>query len=591
MRTVQDGAFTTHDGVELTYRRWPAEKPVRGAIVLFHRGHEHGERMAHLVAELDLPEFDFYAWDARGHGRSPGERGHSPGVADSVRDVQSFVQHISAKDGHAVEDMAVIAQSVGAVMVSAWAHDYAPRIRAMVLAAPAFEVKLYVPGARIGLGMLHALRGDFFVESYVTGRRLTRDPRRAASYDTDPLVAKAISVNLLLGVLETSRRVVEDAAAITVPTQVLISGDDAVVEREPQDRFIENLGATLKERHVMEGFKHDTLGERHRAFALHKARRFILTAFAQPVDRDHLLAADKHGFTRDEADRIAAPLPKRSAANLYWSATRLGLKVAATLSDGIRTGETTGHDSGSTLDYVYRNTPSGRTTLGRAIDKAYLDSIGWKGIRQRKVHVEELLGEAMGLLRGADQPVRIMDIAAGHGRYVLDALAKGEPDSILLRDYSDLNVEGGSRLIAERGLQGRARFVQGDAFDTEDLAAVTPKPTLGIVSGLYELFPENDLVRRSLAGLSRAIAPGGYLVYTGQPWHPQLEFIARALTSHRQGAAWVMRRRTQAEMDELVRAAGFEKLDQRIDRWGIFTVSLARRVDRAAAAPAMIKAA
>jgi hypothetical protein len=38
-----------------------------------------------------------------------------------------------------------------------------------------------------------------------------------------------------------------------------------------------------------------------------------------------------------------------------------------------------------------------------------------------------------------------------------------------------------------------------------------------------------------------------------------------------------MRRRTQAEMDELVAAAGFKKLDQYIDEWGIFTVSVAER--------------
>jgi hypothetical protein len=30
-------------------------------------------------------------------------------------------------------------------------------------------------------------------------------------------------------------------------------------------------------------------------------------------------------------------------------------------------------------------------------------------------------------------------------------------------------------------------------------------------------------------------------------------------------------------MDELVRTAGFEKLSMQIDRWGMFTVSLARR--------------
>ncbi|MCB1968645.1 MAG: class I SAM-dependent methyltransferase family protein, partial [Candidatus Accumulibacter sp.] len=70
---------------------------------------------------------------------------------------------------------------------------------------------------------------------------------------------------------------------------------------------------------------------------------------------------------------------------------------------------------------------------------------------------------------------------------------------------------------------------------------------------------------------------GGYLIYTGQPWHPQLEMIARALTSHREGEAWVMRRRSQAEIDQLVREAGFEKVGQRIDEWGIFTVSIARR--------------
>jgi Putative methyltransferase len=39
-----------------------------------------------------------------------------------------------------------------------------------------------------------------------------------------------------------------------------------------------------------------------------------------------------------------------------------------------------------------------------------------------------------------------------------------------------------------------------------------------------------------------------------------------------------MRRRTQAEMDELVQAAGFEKLCQEVDSWGMFSVSVARRV-------------
>jgi hypothetical protein len=86
-------------------------------------------------------------------------------------------------------------------------------------------------------------------------------------------------------------------------------------------------------------------------------------------------------------------------------------------------------------------------------------------------------------------------------------------------------------------------------------------------------------VRRSLAGVGDAVEDGGYFVYTNQPWHPQLELIARALVSRREhdGEPWVMRRRTQAELDQLVEEAGFKKIAQRIDAHGIFTVSLAIR--------------
>ncbi|RMN49774.1 class I SAM-dependent methyltransferase family protein, partial [Pseudomonas syringae group genomosp. 3] len=108
----------------------------------------------------------------------------------------------------------------------------------------------------------------------------------------------------------------------------------------------------------------------------------------------------------------------------------------------------TGFDSGSTLDYVYRNRPAGKGALGRMIDKNYLQSIGWRGIRQRKLHAEELLRLAMAHLRNQGKPVRIVDIAAGHGRYILESLRGVEPlpESILLRDYSDINVRDGSLL-------------------------------------------------------------------------------------------------------------------------------------------------
>ncbi len=580
-RDVRELAFTTWDGEQLFYRHWPALGQSRGAVVVLHRGHEHSGRVIHLANELAMPEWDVFAWDARGNGRSPGARGDAPGFDALVRDLDRFVAWIGNHHGIAVEQTALVAQSVGAVIAATWVHDFAPRLRALVLASPAFRVKLYAPLAIPSLALMQKLRGNFFVNSYVKPQWLTHDPERVSSYREDPLITRPISVRVLLELHAAAQRVVADANAITVPTQLLVSGSDFVVHRGPQDRFFERLGSHIKQRQLLPGFFHDTLGERDRAPVIASVREFVTERFDETPSRSSMLEAHRHGTTFDESQNLAWPPQRWSLAGVRWRAVRAGLRLGGKWSKGIALGLETGFDSGSTLDYIYEDDARGAGLPGRLIDRNYLDAIGWRGIRARRGNLQELLAVAMQRLRAGGEAVVAVDIAAGHGRYALQALAAGpeRADRILLRDYSTLNVERGTALIESMGAGDIARFEQGDAFDRESLAAISPRPTLVIVSGLYELFPDNEAVAASLAGIADAVAPGGYLVYTGQPWHPQLEFIARALTSHRGGAAWVMRRRTQVEMDQLVERAGFRKIEQRIDRWGIFTVSLAQRVD------------
>ena len=292
-----------------------------------------------------------------------------------------------------------------------------------------------------------------------------------------------------------------------------------------------------------------------------------------------MLNADQKGATKEEFDRLRMPLGAVSPKGITFGLLKAGMKTGGRLSDGIRLGLETGFDSGNTLDYVYHNRASGITPLGTLIDWLYINSIGWRGIRVRKQHIERLLVRSIAELQATGMPVRIVDIAAGHGRYVLESVKRyaSSVDEVVLRDYSELNVRQGSALIAEQGMSDLVRFERGDAFNRKSLSGMDPHPTVGVVSGLYELFPDNGGVRESLGGLGDAIPPRGYLIYTGQPWHPQLEFIARTLSSHRSHQPWVMRRRTQAELDQLVETAGFQKIDQLTDDWGIFTVSLARR--------------
>ncbi len=574
----QQKTFQTADGTALFYRYRPAQNGnTRQAIILFHRGHEHSGRMMFVADELGFDDFAYFAWDARGHGNSPGERGDSPSMATSIADIQDFVHHIEREYGIPTENIAVIAQSVGAVLVSAWLHDYAPKIRCAVLASPAFKVKLYVPFARSGLKLMQKWRGNFFVNSYVKSHYLSHNLERQQSYNNDPLITRAISVRILLGLYETAERVVADAQAITTPIQLLISGSDWVVHHAPQHDFYNRLGSHIKERHVFAGFYHDTLGEQNRELAFQEMRRFIRQRFDAPYNRVDVTQAHIHSDSRREADELATPLSPYSPRGAFWATYRAAMKLGAQWSEGLRIGKQTGYDSGSTLDYVYRNQAQGTNSLGKLIDQYYLNAIGWRGIRQRKVNIGKAIQLAFSKLRAAQQPIHVLDIAAGHGRYVLDALTEtSRPDSVRLRDYSPINVAAGRQLIAERQLEDIVSFHEVNAYERANYQQLDPRPTLGIVSGLHELFPDNDLILQSLYGLGDAIETGGYLIYTGQPWHPQLEMIARALTSHKEGNPnWVMRRRSQQEMDQLVEQAGFQKIHQWIDEDGIFTVSLA----------------
>jgi SAM-dependent methyltransferase len=247
------------------------------------------------------------------------------------------------------------------------------------------------------------------------------------------------------------------------------------------------------------------------------------------------------------------------------------------LSKGIDLGWQTGFDSGRSLDYVYENRPQGSSQLGRFVDATYLNSIGWRGIRQRKANLEKALCESIKTLDAEGRPVRILDVAAGAGRYVLEAIRTLPEISIsaVLRDNREENIAAARALAEEFGLTN-VNVERGDAFDRADLAGLVPRATIGIVSGLYELFPSNKAVAESLGGLAGALEPDGFLIYTNQPWHPQLEFIARVLRN-RDGQRWIMRRRSTAEIDELVSGAGFKKCAMEIDRWGMFSVSVARR--------------
>ncbi len=564
------------EGERLFYRAWqplqersPSE---RRALIFLHRGHEHSGRIAPLVAQLGYEHDWAFAWDARGHGYSPGERGDAPDFGSLVRDLDNFIQHLATTFQIKPENMLLVANSVGAVVASTWLHDYAVPVRGLIMAAAAFDINLYVPLAKPALHFATKFKPDLFVTSYIRSSMLTHCPEQAELYDSDPLIAKAISARVLLDLAETAKRIVHDAAAIDTPILMLVAGRDLVVKTAPQLLFFQRLSSPLKRLVVLPDSFHAILYEADMQTPLHAMHDFIDDCFSLPLPAHPLLP---HSLTLASHASGQSPLIPfwKKAAYIFQ---RLLLQKLGRLSCGMRIGLEHGFDSGKSLDYVYRNQPQGRLLIGKWIDSGYLQAIGWRGIRQRKIDLQHSL---IALIEQfpAERPIRILDVAAGSGRYVLEILKRYQerPFELTLRDFQQQNLDDAQQLALSLGLQSPVHYEQRDAFAPESYPTLDQSFDIVIVSGLYELFSDNRLIDRSLQGIRQQIAPGGYLVYTGQPWHPQLELIANTLNNHL-GQPWVMRPRSQGEMDALVRNSGGRKVSTRIGTKGIFTVSVAQ---------------
>lgn len=283
------------------------------------------------------------------------------------------------------------------------------------------------------------------------------------------------------------------------------------------------------------------------------------------------IAAD----TSDHA-KLTAPLPWLHPKAIYYATMRGLLGSVGRLSAGIRIGYAHGFDSGVMLDYVYANEAHGPGLAGRLIDRAFLNARGWRGIRGRGVLLTATIERCIAEAWASAGPVTLVDLACGGGRYALDAAAvAGDPDlALVLRDYRPANVEAAAAHAARRGIA--ARTEPGDAFSDRDLAALGRRADIVVVSGLHEIVPEDALVSRHPQQIAdHVLRPGGVLILTVQPTHPQLEFIARVLPSHT-GRPWAMRLRPLARTVGALKRAGYRVESIDFESEQIFGVVVAR---------------
>ena len=558
--------FNTFDGNKIFYRVWNFEKNKK-TLIIIHRGHEHSERLSELTQNEKFLKYNIFAYDLRGHGYT--EAKTSPNAMDYVRDLDFFIKHIKSEYQIKEEDIFIVANSIGGVILSAYVHDFAPNIAGIALLAPAFEIKLYIPFAKQLVTLLTKIKKDAKVMSYVKAKVLTHDVEEQNKYNNDKLINKEINAKLLIDLANMGKRLVEDSMAIELPTIIFSAEKDYVVKNSAQKKFFLNLSSKKREFIELENFYHGIIFEKERQKVYKMLDDFIQDVFK---NQNTTLDVSPREFSRKEYERIALkeyPLTEK----IFYSIQKFSMRTFGFLSKGMSLGLKYGFDSGISLDYIYKNQANGKLLLGKFIDRFYLNQIGWAGVRERKKNLLTLIEEKINNLD--EENVKILDVAGGTGNYLFDIKEKYSKVQILINEFKKSNIEVGEEVIKKNNWKNIS-FVNYDCFDRETYKKIDYTPNIVIISGVFELFEDNNMLENTISGVAEILEKNGAVIYTGQPWHPQLKQIALVLNSHKgNDKSWLMRRRSEKELDGLFEKYNLNKEKMLIDNNGIFTVSLA----------------
>ena len=254
-----DGFVESADGAQVAYRAWPhAGASITFAVV--HGLGEHAGRYERFARGMAKHGMGTFAVDLRGHGRSPGPRGHVDSWSQWTDEVSAFVKHVESVAGGEVVPLGH--SFGGATVLSAVLAGKVPRSKRFIVSSPALKVKVAVPAWKIKLGTATSkLIPKLALDNEVDPKLLSRLPEVVEAYRTDPLVHSRISSRLYTEWLAATRHILDHAGEIKVPFLILAGTDDGLIDPEGS-KHLHATSASMSELSLLEGRYHEPFNDR-----------------------------------------------------------------------------------------------------------------------------------------------------------------------------------------------------------------------------------------------------------------------------------------------------------------------------------------
>ncbi len=250
--------FAGHRGATLRGYHFPSRGDV--ALTIVHGYAEHAGRYLGFAAWLAERGVDVVAFDLRGHGKSPGRRGHIPRFSDYLGDLKALIyvalRELSPKGLH------LLGHSLGGLIVARYLEKNPDGVASAILSSPFFGLAMEVPRWKVGLAHIASkLLPWFSLPSGIDPAGLSHDGAVVEAYRSDPLVHHRATARWFTETLKAQRAAIEGASRIEVPLLLVLGEDDPIASVHAMEEFFGRCGSRHKEIRRFPGMYHEPLNE------------------------------------------------------------------------------------------------------------------------------------------------------------------------------------------------------------------------------------------------------------------------------------------------------------------------------------------
>lgn len=277
----QEGTFFGHDRLELYYQCWlPHDNPI-ASLVIVHGLGEHSGRYLNLVNELVAHGYAVYAFDNRGHGRSPGQRGFVRRFAQFRGDLESFVQQMD-KPEQLIRPLFLMGHSLGGLIAADSVLDGLAGFRGVVLSAPALDSGAISRWLMIASKILSRIWPSLSVKTGLDVSRLSRDPAALAKRKQDPLIHGLGTPRLATESSRAMERCARNVHQLQTPILILHGTADRITSPQRSREWFQQLTVSDKAYIAYEGGFHESHNDVHKDQVVTDVRKWLDAHLATP---------------------------------------------------------------------------------------------------------------------------------------------------------------------------------------------------------------------------------------------------------------------------------------------------------------------